>query len=248
MPFLTLPCLRSALLWLGCGIGFLALPMNLHAQKRIQEVRGRVQPRLESEFSDAGVGFGSPVFIRIFKEEAEFELWVKPDHQAAYKRFKTWPVAKYSGTLGPKLQEGDGQAPEGFYSVSKGQLNPNSNFHLSFNIGYPNAYDRQHQRTGSLIMVHGSNVSIGCFAMTDPVIEEIYLAVEAALVAGQQSVPVHVFPFRMTPERMAKASAETSPWLEFWRELQPGFAAFEVSHIPPKIEVKADGRQALVSH
>ena len=97
-------------------------------------------------------------------------------------------------------------------------------------------------------MVHGSNVSIGCFAMTDPVIEEIYLAVEAALVAGQQRVPVHVFPFRMTPERMAKASAETSPWLEFWRELQPGFAAFEVSHIPPKIEVKADGRQALVSH
>lgn len=108
--------------------------------------------------------------------------------------------------------------------------------------------DRQHQRTGSLIMVHGSNVSIGCFAMTDPVIRRNLSRSRSSASSGSAERSCPCLSLRMTPERMAKASAETSPWLEFWRELQPGFAAFEVSHIPPKIEVKADGRQALVSH
>jgi murein L,D-transpeptidase YafK len=140
------------------------------------------------------------------------------------------------------LKEGDLQAPEGFYEVGIKQLNPMSRFHLSFNIGYPNAYDQHHGRTGSLIMVHGSNVSIGCFAMTDPVIEEIYLLVEAALKAGQVAVPVHVFPFRMTAERIAQAEAEGAAWLSFWRdELAPPYAAFEKKGVPPGVK-SVEGR------
>jgi murein L,D-transpeptidase YafK len=144
-----------------------------------------------------------------------------------------------SGKLGPKLKEGDLQAPEGFYEVGKKQLNPMSRFHLSFNVGYPNAYDRYHGRTGSLIMVHGSNVSIGCFAMTDPVIEEIYLLVEAALKGGQEAVKVQVFPFRMTPEKMSAVEGE---WAGFWRdELWPGYERFERTGVPPEVGVR-EGR------
>ena len=137
------------------------------------------------------------------------------------------------------------QAPEGFYSVTKSQLNPASSYHLAFNIGYPNEYDRAHQRTGSLIMVHGSNVSIGCFAMTDPVIEEIYLVVEAALNHGQERVPVHVFPFRMTEERMANARMQNDVWLGFWETLKEGHDLFEAKKLPPEVSVR-DGRYAFL--
>lgn len=225
---------------------FLAAGMTLPAQERIDEVRARVEPGLKAQIAAAGLVYDAPVFVRIFKESSELELWMKPEKAEGYQLFRTWKIATYSGTLGPKLREGDRQAPEGFYEVTKRQLNPKSNFHLSFNIGYPNAYDQAHQRTGSFIMVHGNNVSIGCFAMTDPVIEEIYLIVEAALAAGQNQVPVHCFPFRMTPERMATASAEASPWVPFWQELQAGYEAFETSRKPP--EMRVQGGRYQVAH
>jgi murein L,D-transpeptidase YafK len=220
---------------------FLAAGMTLPAQERIDEVRARVEPGLKAQIAATGLAYGAPVFVRIFKESSELELWMKPAQEAGYKLFRTWKIATYSGTLGPKLREGDRQAPEGFYGVTRRQLNPKSNFHLSFNIGYPNALDQALGRTGSLIMVHGSNVSVGCFAMTDPVIEEIYLIVEAALTAGQPEIAVHCFPFRMTPERMAAAGIEASPSVPFWQELQPGYDAFEASRIPPEISVR-EGR------
>jgi murein L,D-transpeptidase YafK len=138
-----------------------------------------------------------------------------------------------SGKLGPKLKEGDQQAPEGFYAVNARSMNPQSDFHLSFNIGYPNAFDQGQGRTGSFIMVHGRNVSIGCFAMTNPVIELIYLVVEDALAHGQSIVPIHVFPFRMTDERMARAEADQSPWLDFWKNLREGYLRFEANRVPP---------------
>jgi murein L,D-transpeptidase YafK len=142
-----------------------------------------------------------------------------------------------SGKLGPKLAEGDAQAPEGFYQVEAKSMNPNSAFHLSFDIGYPNDYDRAQNRTGNWIMVHGGNASVGCFAMTDPVIEQIYLVVEAALIHGQASVPVHVFPFRMTEERMRAAA--TAEWLPFWQDLREGYRRFEESHVPPVPQIDA---------
>lgn len=208
------------------------------SQANIQEVRGRVLPLLSKQLADAGLAMRNPVFIRAFKEESIMEVWMQPGEQAPYHLFRTYPIARYSGRLGPKLKEGDRQTPEGFYSIAKSSLNPNSSYHLSFDIGYPNAYDRQHQRTGSHIMVHGSNVSIGCFAMTDPVIEEIYLVVEAALSKGQLKVPVHIFPFRMTPERIDQARIAKDTNLDFWLGLRGGYDAFETKKLPPTMSVQ----------
>ena len=178
---------------------------------------------------------GAPVFLRIFKESSELELWVQPEGAATFELAATWAVARWSGELGPKQQEGDRQAPEGFYYTDSGSLNPNSSYHLSFNINYPNAYDRSLGRTGSWIMVHGGKSSIGCFAMTDPVIEVIYGAVEEALKNGQEAVPVHVFPFRMTEERLADV-AEDHPWRAFWLdELLPEYQRFEKERSDPKV-------------
>jgi murein L,D-transpeptidase YafK len=176
------------------------------------------------------------VFIRIFKEERELELWVRDRESGKFKHFRTWPVVAMSGKLGPKLAEGDRQAPEGFYFVTRRLMNPKSRFHLAFNIGYPNDYDRAHGRTGSAIMVHGNRVSIGCFAMTDAKIEEIYTLCDAALNAGQPFFRVHVFPFRMTRERMAETDGE--PWREFWLNLKEGYDWFQTHHLPPDVGVK----------
>lgn len=205
---------------------------SMPAAERLSDVRKRLLPRLNEELAAKECRLGQPVFVRIFKESRELELWMQ-GNKAEWRLFRTYPIACFSGTLGPKTREGDLQAPEGFYSVAQKQLNPASRYHLAFNVGYPNAYDLAHGRTGSLIMVHGDVCSIGCFAMTDPVIEEIYLVVEAAVQSGE-SVPVHCFPFRMTAERMAQAEAEH---VEFWRELQCGHDIFEKEKRVPRVVV-----------
>jgi len=230
---------------LGLLLGGLVFYWRMDAigKDRLESVRERVQPALKKELEGKELRLGNAVFLRAFKESSELELWIQRAEEKPWELFQTWRIAAWSGKLGPKLREGDYQAPEGFYAVRSHQLNPRSSFHLSFNISYPNAYDQQHGRTGSLIMVHGSNVSIGCLAMTDPVIEKIYLLVEAALAGGQAEVPVHVFPFRMTAERLAKA--EDEEWIDFWRdELHPVYEAFEGSQVPPQVEV-TKGRYVL---
>ena len=176
---------------------------------------------------------GDPVFIRIFKEESLLEVWIRSG--AEYQHLKDYFICAYSGTLGPKLQEGDRQSPEGFYKVKKYQLNPNSKYHLSFNLGFPNVYDRAYERTGSFLMVHGNCVSDGCYAMTDEKIEEIYMLVEGALQKGQKYVQVHAFPFRMTDTAMALYS--DSEWYDFWANLKEGYDYFEVEYLPPYIKV-----------
>lgn len=178
---------------------------------------------------------GDPVFIRIFKEEAELEIWMK--EEGYFHLLQVYPICAFSGHLGPKLREGDRQSPEGFYYVSKSRLNPNSRFHLSFNLGYPNKYDRAHGRTGSFLMVHGDCVSIGCYAMTDNKIEEIYELVERALAEGQKIVRVHAFPFRMSAENMRRHHG--GRWRAFWQNLKEGYDAFEKHKIPPNVGVKA---------
>ncbi|NQZ55934.1 MAG: murein L,D-transpeptidase [Lentisphaeraceae bacterium] len=175
---------------------------------------------------------GSPVFMRIFKEESELELWTKNDDK--FELYKTFPICNWSGTLGPKLKEGDGQSPEGFYFVNTSQLNPNSRYHLAFNIGYPNAYDRSHDRTGSYIMVHGDCVSIGCYAMNDVQIEEIYRIAEAALDKDQSFFRIHIFPFRMNTENMEKH--KKNKCFDFWLNLKEGYDAFEKTKLPPNVE------------
>ncbi|MDR2710022.1 MAG: murein L,D-transpeptidase [Burkholderiales bacterium] len=197
----------------------------------------RVTPSLQQALAKKKLGLGAPVFIRIFKESKELEVWMRAGNSdGRYALFKTYPICTYSGKLGPKLKVGDWQAPEGFYRVAASQMNPYSNYHLSFDLGYPNAYDRAQQRTGSALMVHGNCVSIGCYAMTDGGIEEIYALVDAALRGGQPAFDVHVFPFRLTDE--ALASYKTHRWHDFWKELKQGYDAFEKTRTPPAIAVR----------
>jgi len=203
---------------------------------RARNAATRVGPNLTRNLEAVGLKFGDPVFIRIFKEERELEFWVQVPGRKSYKLFRTYRIAAMSGVLGPKLKEADRQAPEGFYFVSPANMNPNSRFHLSFNIGYPNEYDRAHARDGSFIMVHGNRVSIGCFAMTDKRIEQIYTLCDAALNKGQPFFRVHVFPFRMTADRMAKAKG--NEWQNFWQNLKVGYDLFERTKVPPNVTVK----------
>ncbi|MBK8090893.1 MAG: murein L,D-transpeptidase [Verrucomicrobiaceae bacterium] len=213
---------------------------TMSAAQRLTDVKKRLQGPLEAELAKSGLQLGQAAYIRLFKESSEFELWLK-SASGAWKLFRTYPIAVFSGGLGPKQKEGDMQAPEGCYGITRGQLNPASNYHLAFNIGYPDALDRHHGRTGSLIMVHGDQVSIGCFAMTDPVIEEIYLIIEASLNNGQTTISLHAFPFRMTPQRIEQAASDKSPWLSFWNDLRVIHDAFERTHRPPLVSV-SEGR------
>ena len=181
----------------------------------------------------AGLRLGAPVFLRLFKREARLELWLLKGDK--FIHFESYPICRFSGALGPKQKTGDKQAPEGFYTVSKAQLNPASRWHRSFNLGYPNLFDRQHGRTGSFLMVHGGCSSIGCYAMTNAVITEVWAFVTAALRAGQPRIHVHAFPFRPTPVNMYLHGA--NKWAPFWRQLQAGYELFETTRLPPRIGV-----------
>ena len=152
-----------------------------------------VQISLQQQLSAKNLTYGSPIYIRIFKETSQLEVWIENDTNQ-FSLFKSYPICDFSGELGPKQKQGDWQSPEGFYFVKPIQLNPWSRYHLSFNLGYPNQYDRSHGRTGSALMVHGNCVSIGCYAMTDPLINEIYSLASAALRNGQPFFRVHAFP------------------------------------------------------
>ncbi len=189
--------------------------------------------RLDERLKEVGVKLGAPVFIRIFKQEHVLEIWMKKDDR--FVLFASYPICRWSGYLGPKLKEGDRQSPEGFYTVSKRQLNPNSRWHRSFNLGFPNIFDRSHKRTGSYLMVHGGCSSIGCYAMTNAAMDEIWRIVTAALWRGQGRFHVHVYPFRMTAwnRRLHRGNR----WNSFWSDLQDGHDVFERTHVPPKISV-----------
>ena len=189
--------------------------------------------RLDDRLSEKGFKRGDPIFIRIFKSELSLELWMRKGDR--FELFASYPICYWSGRLGPKIKTGDRQAPEGFYTISKGQLNPNSRWFRSFNLGFPNLYDQAQGRTGSYLMVHGGCSSVGCYAMTNNVVGEMWELLTAAIAAGQERFAVHVFPFRLTDARLA--AYRDHQWVDFWREMQPGYQLFEVSHIPPQVSV-----------
>lgn len=219
----------------GLAAAVLAAGEEVPSSARSREAVARVSPRLRPLLENRGLRLGAPIFIRIFKQEAVLELWVR-GRDGRFALFSSYPICYFSGELGPKLRVGDRQSPEGFYTVPASALNPNSSYHLSFNLGYPNAFDRSHGRTGSALMVHGDCVSIGCYAMTDPLIEEIYTLADAALRNGQTAFQVHIFPFRMTAETLARH--RRSPWHGFWENLQEGYDLFERDHVPPRVSVR----------
>jgi len=198
-----------------------------------EEIIQKTTPLLKEQFRKKKLVYGAPIFIRIFKESLELELWVKNGRK--FKLFKTYYICDLSGSLGPKIREGDRQAPEGFYRVGPDQLNPWSNHHLSFNLGFPNEYDLAYQRTGSGLMVHGKCNSRGCFAMTNFRIEEIYTIADNAILHGQESFPVHIFPFRMTRQNLKKHPGK---WSSFWKNLKEGYDFFEKTSIPPYTSVE----------
>jgi murein L,D-transpeptidase YafK len=175
----------------------------------------------------------SPVVVRVFKEEAELEVW-KQDITGHFQILKTYPICRWSGDLGPKLQEGDRQAPEGFYTITPELMNPNSNYYLAINVGYPNSFDRANKRDGSLLMIHGDCSSSGCYAMTDEQISEIYSLARDSLL-GRPSFQVQAYPFRLTPANLARH--RNSPSLAFWKMLKIGNDHFETTHLEPKVDV-----------
>jgi murein L,D-transpeptidase YafK len=201
-------------------------------------VNGRhMQPlsdRMVADLETRNMAKESPILVRIFKEESELEVW-KVDKTGRFALLRTYPICRWSGDLGPKFQQGDRQAPEGFYPITPGLMNPNSNYYLAINTGFPNAYDQANGRTGQFLMIHGDCASVGCYAMTDEQIAEIYALARESFFGGQRSFQIQAYPFRMTPLNMAKH--RDSPHMAFWRMLKQGYDHFEVSRLEPKIDV-----------
>lgn len=190
-------------------------------------------PTLE-QMENANMERGAPVLIRIYKEERTLEVW-KQDRTGRFAPLQSYPICKFSGKLGPKVAQGDYQAPEGFYDITPAQMNPQSSEYLSFNIGFPNAFDRSLGRTGSFLMVHGGCRSVGCYAMTDYQMEEIYGLVEEAFRGGQDKVQLQAFPFQMTAENLTRHADD--PNAPFWEMLKTGSDAFSAEGLPPKVAV-----------
>ena len=176
----------------------------------------------------------APILVRIYKEDSTLEVW-KEDRSGKFALLNSYPICKFSGGLGPKIVEGDHQAPEGFYDITRGQMNPNSSEFLAFNTGYPNAYDRSLGRTGSFVMVHGGCASVGCYAMTDNEMEEIYGLADEAFKGGQDKIQLQAFPFRMTAENLARHAGDSN--IPFWEMLKTGSDAFLASERPPMVAV-----------
>lgn len=229
-------------------LGFLCLPAMLafaHAGTVPETARSKAAysaqaPLLAPALAEKGLTLGSPVFLQITKQPAQLTAHVAGEN-GRFMPFRSWPICAASGTLGPKLAEGDFQAPEGFYTVKPGQMNPASSYHLAFNLGFPNAFDRANRRTGSFLMVHGSCVSIGCFAMTNEGIEEIWTLMQAAFEGGQASIDVHIFPFPMTEANLA--AHQTSEHAAFWQALKPAWDGFAASARVPEVRVRAGAYQ-----
>ncbi|WP_209007445.1 L,D-transpeptidase family protein [Roseibium litorale] len=198
------------------------------------KAKAPVSASIKRKMTELDMPAQSPIMIRIFKEDSTLEVW-KEKRNGRYALLDTFEICKWSGDLGPKIKEGDRQAPEGFYEITPGLMNPNSNYHLAFNMGFPNAYDRSLNRTGTNLMVHGACSSRGCYAMTDKQVQDIYALARDSFAGGQRSFQVQAFPFRMTPENMAKH--HDSEHMDFWRMLKTGYDHFEVTQVPPKVSV-----------
>jgi len=210
----------------GCDTDSVPMPTG----RSLQQLSAQVLRDIEQK----NMAKESPILLRIFKEESELEIW-KEDQSGHFVLLKTYPICRWSGELGPKIKEGDRQAPEGFYMITPGLMNPNSSYYLAINTGFPNAYDRANGRTGDFLMIHGDCSSRGCYAMTDEQIGEIYALARESFFGGQRAFQIQAYPFRMTPLNMARH--RNSPHMAFWRMLKQGYDHFDVTRLEPKIDV-----------
>ena len=217
---------------------------QIPSSTRVTKARDKYEPILKKEFKEKGLRFGSNVFLRIIKEESILEIWVKKGE--TYSHFKDYKICDYSGGLGPKYEQGDGKSPEGFYFVKPNQLNPWSSYHLAFNTGYPNAFDKANGYTGNYLMVHGDCCSIGCYAMTNEGVDEIYTVIYNSFKNGQAFFRLHIFPFRMTDENINSHKNDNvddviidyTEFHSFWRNIKTGYDMFELNKIPPNVSVR----------
>jgi murein L,D-transpeptidase YafK len=223
---LTSAVLAAGSLLAGCNSDEVSLANNAKANQP-------VSPKLVAAIGEKNMDLQSPILIRLFKQEAELEVW-KQDRSGKFALLKTYPICRWSGDLGPKVREGDRQAPEGFYAISPAQMNPQSAYYLSFNTGYPNAYDKSLGHTGSELMVHGDCSSRGCYAMTDEQIAEIYSLGRESFFGGQRAFQFQAYPFRMTALNMARH--RNNPNMPFWKMIKEGYDHFEVTHQEPKVD------------
>ncbi|MBR0826678.1 murein L,D-transpeptidase [Bradyrhizobium manausense] len=223
---LTSVALTASVLLAGCDSDQVSLATNAKANQP-------VPPKLIAAMTEKDMDLQSPILVRLFKQEAELEVW-KQTRSGQFALLKTYPICRWSGDLGPKVREGDRQAPEGFYSINPGQMNPQSAYYLSFNTGYPNAFDRALGRTGSQLMVHGDCSSRGCYAMTDEQIAEIYSLGRESFFGGQKAFQLQAYPFKMTPVNMAKH--RNNPNMAFWKMIKEGYDHFEVTRQEPKVD------------
>lgn len=210
----------------GCDTDQVSLATNAKANQP-------VPPKLLAAMNEKDMDLQSPILVRLFKQEAELEVW-KQTRSGQFALLKTYPICRWSGDLGPKVREGDRQAPEGFYSINPGQMNPQSAYYLSFNTGYPNAFDKALGRTGSQLMVHGDCSSRGCYAMTDEQIAEIYSLGRESFFGGQKAFQLQAYPFKMTPANMARH--RNNPNMPFWKMIKEGYDHFEVTRQEPKVD------------
>src|SRR3984893_15615385 len=222
----TSVALTAGVLLAGCNSDEISLANNAKANQP-------VPPKLVADMAEKNRDLQSPMLVRLFKQEAELEVW-KQDRNGRFALLKTYPICRWSGDLGPKVREGDRQAPEGFYSISPGQMNPQSAYYLSFNTGYPNAFDRALGRSGSQLMVHGDCSSRGCYAMTDDQIAEIYSLGRESFFGGQRAFQLQAYPFKMTPMNMARH--RNNPNMPFWKMIKEGYDHFEVTRQEPKVD------------
>ncbi|MFD1327961.1 L,D-transpeptidase family protein [Mycoplana ramosa] len=187
-----------------------------------------------SKMASLNIDRHAPLMIRIFKEEGTLEVW-KADRSNRFQLVKTYNICAWSGKLGPKQKEGDRQAPEGFYPLGPQHMNPNSQYYLAINTGFPNRYDQANGFFGTNLMIHGACSSSGCYSMTDEQMLEIFAFARDAFKGGQKTIQLQAFPFRMTAENMARH--RDNPNIEFWKMLKVGYDHFHVTKRPPEIGV-----------
>lgn len=223
---LTSAALAAGVVLAGCNSDDISLANNAKANQP-------VPAKLVAEMTEKDMDLQSPILVRLFKQEAELEVW-KQNRSGRFALLKTYPICRWSGDLGPKVREGDRQAPEGFYAITPAQMNPQSAYYLSFNTGYPNAFDKALGRTGSQLMVHGDCSSRGCYAMTDEQIAEIYALGRESFFGGQRAFQLQAYPFKMTPMNMAKH--RNNPNMPFWKMIKEGYDHFEVTRQEPKVD------------
>jgi murein L,D-transpeptidase YafK len=221
----------------GSKIPMLSMSSTPPSSSRSRAVVEDASRSLHGELSRIGLSLGDPIFIRLFKEENELEVWIQEKGKPDYSLFKVYRIEDRAGSVGPKLREGDRQAPEGFYYVSAARMVPDTKHFLGMDLGFPNELDRYHNRTGSSMMIHGGDHAAGAFALSRDDMAEVYTLADAALKGGQKFFRVHAFPFRMTDKRMALEWKRQPRWIRFWSNLKEGYDFFENVNYPPRVVV-----------